>query len=197
MKKLFLFLGFLFFLVNMYSQNEIWVDDGTVYYAQKIEIDSLGYITIEDDKGKTKYFDTLDIFAVIRQNDTVFYYANNPDYPLERAKMFVKGEIDGKNYRNNYVYAGAFITGLATPIALISANFSAFASPIFSVVYVASFSSVNTDSKFCNIPDNLKDNEDYIKGYKLSASKKKIMNNSIFSVVGLTTGIVTLIILEK
>ena len=197
MKKLILFLGFFSFLASMYGQNEIWVDDGTVYSAKKIEIDSLGYITIENDKGKTKFFDTLDVFAVIRQNDTVFYYADNLDYPLERAKMFVKGEIDGKNYKNNYVYAGAFVAGFATPVALTSVGLSAFASPIFSVVYVAGFSSVNTDSKFCDIPDDLKDNEDYIKGYKLSASKKKIMNNSIFSVVGLATGIVTLIIIGK
>ncbi len=197
MKKLVLLLGFFLFFGSMYSQNEIWLDDGTVYSASEIEVDSLGYITILNNKGKTKYFDSLDVFAVIQQNDTVFYYADNSDYPLERAKMFVKGEIDGKNYKNNYVYAGAFITGLATPIALTSVSLSAFASPVFSVVYVAGFSSVNTDSKFCDIPDDLKNNEDYVRGYKLSASKKKIMNNTLFSVVGLATGIVTLIILEQ
>ena len=195
--KLLLFSIFgLLIISNVTAQNELWLDDGTVFEAQSIDIQiDSGYIHLINMKGKSKYFDTLDVFAVIQQLDTVFLY-NNPDYPLEKAKMFVKGQIDGKKYKNYYVYSGAFLTGVASPILLEVASLSAFWSPLFSGAYVAGFSRVNTNSKFCNIPDNLKTNEDYIAGFKFSASKKKIMNNTIFSVAGLATGIVILSILE-
>lgn len=198
MKKNFLLILLSFFIFNNISaQTEIWLDDGTVINAVNIDcqIDS-GYVKFDNSKGKTKYIDTLDIFAVIQQADTIFIY-NNPDYPLEKAKMFMKGQIDGKNYKNIYVYSGAFVTGVASPFLLEIIGVSSFWSPLVSGIYIASFSKVNTDSKFCNIPDDLKNNDDYIAGYKYSASRKKIMNSTIFSTVGLVTGITILTIIKQ
>jgi len=196
MKRFLFFIFGILLISNVEAQNKIWLDDGTVINAQSIEVElDSGYVYLVNMKGKSKYFNTFDVFAVIQQTDTLFIY-DNPDYPLEKAKMFVMGQIDGKNYKNYYVYSGAFVTGVASPILLVSGGLSAFWSPIISGVYVAGFSPVDTDSRFCDIPDNLKNNEDYITGYKLSASKKKIMNNTIFSVVGIATGIAILTVLE-
>ncbi len=181
------FLTFFVSLSFLSAQSEIWLDDGTVFKISDYQIDSTGIVEIKTDKNKKRYLDTADVFAIIDNEDTTFLY-NNPDYPLKRAKMFVKGEIDGKKYKNYYVYAGGFLTGAAIPYTLSLVNISSFFSPVFSVIYVFAFSPVNTNSKFCDIPENLKNNEDYINGYKVSASKKKITNTAIFSVVGLATG---------
>lgn len=188
MKTIILFLLTFFISFSFLSaQSEIWLDDGTVFKITDYEIDTTGIVEIKTIKNKKRYLDTVDVFAIIDNEDTTFLY-NNPDYPLNRAKMFVKGEIDGKKYKNYYVYAGGFLTGASIPFALSLINISSFFSPVISVIYVFAFSPVNTNSKFCDIPENLKNNEDYINGYKVSASKKKITNTAIFSVVGLATG---------
>lgn len=180
-----------------FAQSIIWQTDGTVFEAKSTKIDS-GFVEIVKKNGKTKFLDTADVFAIISGVDTMFLYSN-PDYPLEKAKMFVKGQIDGKKYNNYFVYTGAFIFSTGTTIGLRYTPIPDFLSPLFSAIYTACFSKVVTKSKVCKIPEELQKNEDYIAGYKLSASKKKILNTSIYSVIGLITGyaVITIISLSE
>jgi len=187
MKKSIFILFSLFISSLAFAQNIVWFTDGTVLDCKSAVIDT-SFVKVIKQNDKVKYYDTAVVFAIITGADSTFLY-NNPDYPLDNAKMFIKGQIDGKNYKNNLVYAGAFVSGASFPVLLTVSGFSAFWSPLLSGIYVAGFSKVNTNSKHCDIPEEYKNNEDYIKGYKLSASKKKITNNTIFSVIGIASGI--------
>jgi len=208
--KIFLTLLFLSLIAQAIAQNKVITTDGFVYQSVDNKIDTLGFVQIIKKNGKIKYIDTAEIFALISDNDTAFLYYST-DYPLENAKYFMQGQIDGRKYKNNVLYIepscffpayllakyeykinpsyfGAFAVGAGAPILITYANFSAFYSPLFSVGYIASFSKVNTNNPKLNIPDNMRNNQDYIRGYKLSAGRTKIKNMSIYSVAGLVTG---------
>ncbi|MBN2893005.1 MAG: hypothetical protein JXL97_14145 [Bacteroidales bacterium] len=195
-KKIF-FVG-LFILFSFFgnAQNKVWLIDGTVLKTNKCKLGEDGYIECYTEKGKLRYTDTADVFAIIvRETDTTFFYENN-EYPLEKAKYFMQGQIDGKNYNNYYIYTGGLILGAATPTLLAYTPVYVFLAPVFSAGYIASFSGVNENSKFCDIPEEYKDNEDYIKGYKFSATRKKVRNTAIFSTVGLAIGYGLLFIIQ-
>jgi hypothetical protein len=185
--KIFLTLLFLSLIAQAIAQNKVITTDGFVYQSVDNKIDTLGFVQIIKKNGKIKYIDTAEIFALISDNDTAFLYYST-DYPLENAKYFMQGQIDGRKYKNKMVNIGAFAVGAGAPILITYANFSAFYSPLFSVGYIASFSKVNTNNPKLNIPDNMRNNQDYIRGYKLSAGRTKIKNMSIYSVAGLVTG---------
>ncbi len=195
--KILLAIIFLFSTFNLLNaQNQVITTDGFVYKSTDNKIDSLGYIEIIKKNGKAKLIDTSVVFAVISGNDTTFLY-DNQDYSLEKAKIFMQGQIDGRDYKNMPVYIGAFVTGVAAPIGITYANFSAFYSPLISVGYIATFSGVNTDNQHLDIPDEMRNNDDYVRGYKLSASRTKIKNMTLYSVGGLVTGFVILAVLGK
>ena len=178
--------AFLLIANNFFAQNYVWLTDGKKVEVSTGEIDQDGYISYMK-KDKVKYIDTADIFAIIKNSDTTFLY-NNLDYPLENAKMFMQGQVDGRKYKNNYVYAGAFLMGAVSPTLLSYTPIYVALAPVISVGYIAAFSAENPNSKFCKISDDLKQNEDYVKGYKLSATKRKIGYMSLYSVAGLATG---------
>lgn len=184
---------FSFFM--MFSQSTVWLIDGTVLTTNKCKFGDKGYIECFTDKGKIRYTDTADVFALIKGTDTTFIYENS-DYPIEKAKFFMQGQIDGKEYNNYYTYAGGFVAGAIAPFLLTYTPVPSFLSPMVSVGYIASFSHVNTESKFCDIPEKYAENEDYIKGYQFSATRKKIRNTAIYSVAGLAVGYAILFIVQ-
>lgn len=195
MKKIVFISILLMFAISGYSQNTVWLIDGTVLKTNKCKIGKEGYLECFTEKGKQRYTDTAEVFAFIVDKDTTFIY-DNPDYPIEKAKMFMRGQIDGKEYNNYYVYAGGFALGVVTPFAMTYTPVPTFLASLVSVGYVAGFSSVNPNGKFCDIPEEYVNNEDYIAGYKLSATRKKIRNTSIFSVAGLAVGYAILFIVK-
>jgi hypothetical protein len=196
MKKILILALFLISNLMIWAQAEIWLIDGKTYKSKTGNIDTAGFVEITKENGKINYIDTTDIFAIIKGNDTLILY-NDPNYPTQKAKMFVIGEIYGRKYKNPYIYAGAFVTGFLSPIILKVSNLPTFVSPILPAIYVASFSSVNSKNIKDSIPASYIENEDFVKGYKFAASRKKIKNSVIYSVAGLATGIAFLYIIEE
>lgn len=196
MKKLISLTIILFILTPfIFSQNEVWLIDGTVFKSDGKGIVDSNKILIFDKKMKSKLIDTVDVFAIITDLDTIFLY-NSTEYPLEKAKLFMKGQIDGKNYKNSDVYVGAFVVGIASPILLNSLSFSSFLAPIFSTAYTAIFSTINMDIPHNNFESKFKNNESYVRGYRLSATKEKVKKMSIYSVAGLVTGVSILFLIQ-
>ena len=194
-KKIFSTIILLFSFFVVFPQSTVWLIDGTVLTTNKCEFGDKEYIECFTEKGKIKHTDTADVFALIKGTDTTFIY-ENPNYPLEKAKIFMEGQIAGKKYNNYYVYTGGFVMGAIAPYSLIFTPIPAFLAPVVSVGYTASFSHVNPKSKFCDIPDKYADNEDYVAGYQLSATRKKIKNTAIFSAIGLVTGYAILFLVK-
>lgn len=197
MKKVIYTIVILFAFISANSQNKVWLTDGTVLTTNNCKVDDKGNIKCYNEKGKLRYTDTADVFAIIvRETDTTFFY-DNPNYPLNRATDFMKGQIDGKNYNNYYVYSGGFLVGIGAPFLMTSLSVFDFLSPVVSIGYIAGFSKVNPNFKFCDIPEEFKDNQDYIDGYKLSATKKKIRNTAAFSTAGLVVGYTVLYFINR
>ncbi len=196
MKKIIIILGIFLSVYGLKSQNQIWYIDGTVKEAKSVEINEFELLKYTNKKDKVIEPDTAEVFCVITVSDTTFFY-DNPNYPLEKAKNFMQGQIDGKNYNNYYVYTGAFLTGAASPVAMNYVAIIDLISPLIAVGYVASFSKVNEQSRFCNIDKKYQANEDYIKGYKYSASRKKIRNSAIFATTGLVCGYFAAYLINK
>lgn len=179
----------------VFSQNEVWLIDGSVYKSDgKGIVDSNKVVIIK--KNKQKLVDTSEVFAIISKTDTLYLYSSN-EYPLEKAKYFMLGQKDGRNYTNSDVYAGAFVTGILSPIILSILTYSIFISPIIPGVYTAVFSVVNTDNNPTGFETQYKNNEEYVRGYRLSATKQKVKKMSIYSVAGLFTGIAVYVFINS
>lgn len=186
---------FLLFSTIAFSQNEVWLIDGSVYQGDgKGIVDSNKVVIIK--KNKQKLVDTSEVFAIISKTDTLYLYSSD-EYPLEKAKYFMQGEIDGKSYSNSDVYVAAFAAGVLSPIILSILSYSTFLSPIIPGAFTAVFSVVNTDNNTTGFKTKYKDNEEYVRGYRLSATKQKVKNMSIYSVAGLFTGIAVYAIINN
>jgi hypothetical protein len=184
MKKFIFILLLLFSVAKIFSQNyEVWLIDGTVLHVDGFGVVDSGRVLVIC-KDRYKMIDTTDIFAIIQGLDTIYLYSN-PSYPLSKAKEFMRGQIEGKNYSAPLLYAGAFISGAITPFALTCLSMETYTAPLEPLLYTILFSKV--DNK--KIPDIVaQKNADYIRGYKVSATKKNIKNIAIFSYAGLVTG---------
>ncbi len=189
MKKLIFSIVLITISQLLWGQNKVWLNDGSVLNTKACQFNTdKKYIGCENSRGKRRYIDTSDVFAlIINDADTAFFYSDE-ELSLENAVDFMKGQIDGRKYNNYYVYAGGFLTGVSAPIIMTKANFYSFLAPLVSAVYVSSFSCVNTKSKFTNIPEEYRSNDNYLRGYKMSAKRKKVKNTAIFSVAGLAVG---------
>ncbi|MEA3452698.1 MAG: hypothetical protein U9Q83_12465 [Bacteroidota bacterium] len=196
MKKLISFAIILFIFTPIsFSQNKVWLIDGTVYKSDGQGIVDSNKVVIIDKKIKSKLIDTSDVFAIISDLDTMFLYSST-EYPLEKAKFFMQGQIDGKSYKNTDVYVGAFVVGVASPILLNSLSFLYFLAPVISTSYTAVFSTINMDIPHEDYDTRYKDNESYIRGYRLSATKEKVKKMSAYSIVGLVTGVSILFLVQ-
>jgi hypothetical protein len=191
MKNIFILLLGLFFSLQIFSQDRVWLTDGTLYNAKSVNTLDSGYVTILTKRGHTRSVDTADIFAIITRSDTLFLY-NNKTYPLQKAKIFMEGQKDGKKYKNTYVYSAAFATGLLSPFLLNLIKVNNFLSPLVSGIFALTFASVNPDKNHKFMNSKYLNNDDYKKGFRISASKQKIKNIAIYSSAGLFCGIVVL-----
>lgn len=182
--------------VQLFGQYDVWMMDGRVYkITDSVNISSSG-LEVQKTNGKIILVDTSDVFALVGKQDSIFYY-NGSEQEIRSATMFMKGQIDGLKYKNRMLDAGAFLVGFASPVLLVYTPISSFYSPLVSGIYVATASSIppNTDKV---IQDSvLRNNPDYIKGYKYSVARKKVKNATFYSVLGLAAGISTVILLEK
>ncbi len=168
------------------EKNAIWFYDGTIKPAQKIDYDT-AVVIYKNDKGKTKYEDIQDVFAVIKDKDTTIFYKQQDQDHLSQAQMlnFVKGKTDGKSYKNPLIVAGGFITGVASPFILAFAGTSTFLSPLIPLIYDVIVSSVLSDKI-----KNLQKDEFYMKGYISEIKTKKFLLGVIGSVAGLLVGLI-------
>lgn len=192
MKKLVLLILFAVCVINVNSQVQLLLNDGKTILSPNGKIDSIGRIEVLSNKTRKMYIDTSEVFAIITSTDTFFLY-NNPQYPLSNAKYFVLGQQAGYGYKNILLYTTGAVVGFATPIVLKATNSPSFLSPIIVAIYVASTSSVGKKQ----IPQQFLSSEDYVRGYKLSATRKKVTNLSIYSFAGLVGGITVTYLLLK
>ena len=192
MKKVFCIILLVIFTIDVDSQVQLLLNDGKTKMSINGQIDTLGRIEIISKKSRKLYVDTSDVFAIISNSDTLFLYTNE-QFPLSKAKYFVLGQQAGYNYKNTLLYTTGALVGFVTPIALKASNSPSFLSPIIAAVYVASTSSVGKKQ----IPPQYLNNEDFVRGYKLSATSKKVKNLSIFTVTGLVVGVVFTYVVVK
>ncbi len=194
--KIISLLFFIFLTINSFSQNQVWLIDGSVYKTDGKGIVDSNKVLIYNKKMKSKLIDTTEIFAIIAGKDTMFLY-HSDKYPLKKAKYFMQGQIDGKKYKNTDLYVSSFAVGIISPILLASMSYSTFLSPILPAAFTAVFSKVNPKKNPNNLNPKYINNKEYIRGYKLSATKQKIKNMSIYSIAGLATGIAVLVLINK
>ena len=194
--KIISLLFFIFLTIASFSQNKVWLIDGSVYKTDGKGIVDSNKVLVYNKKMKTKLIDTTNVFAIISGKDTMFLY-HSDKYPLRKAKYFIQGEIDGKKYSNSDLYVSSFAIGVVSPILLASMSYSTFLSPIFPAAFTAIFSKVNPKKEANKLNSKYLNNKEYIRGYKLSATRQKIKNMSIYSIAGLASGIAILVLLHK
>jgi len=181
----------------LFSQNEVLLTDGTVYRSDGEGIvQSDKVLVYSNNKLKSRLIDTSEVFAIINKEDTTFLY-DYKNYPLDEAKLFVQGQIDGKNYKNTKACIGAFVFGVASPILVYSFSLSQCILPLLPTGYTTIFSKINLNKPHKSFDLRYKDNISYQRGYKLSATKEKIKQVSIYSAAGVVTGISTMLLIPK
>lgn len=200
MKKLISIVAIVFlFIPFMFAQKEVLMVDGSVYKSDGNGIVDENKVLVynnNNNKLKSRLIDTSEVFAIINDNDTMFLY-DYSNYPLEEAKLFVQGQIDGKNYRNIKANIAAFTFGVASPIIVYFLSISPSLLPLIPATGTIVLARVNTDKTHKSFDSSYRDDKSYKRWYRLSASKEKVKDMSICSAAGLFTGISAMLFLAQ
>ncbi len=183
MKKFFLTFAISIFILSSYAQINIWLNDGVVVNTDGYRIDSAQKIIFyRNKKGKTKYFDYQEVFAITDRNDTLIITPAE-NLSSDEAFSFLRGVHDGFSYKNHKLLAANFLLGTASGFLMPQIGLSGVMSVIPNLISTTVSSITNLKDK--NLPqgDSL-----YRKGYNLSAKKKKLILAIEGSMAGLITG---------
>ncbi len=171
------------------QQKEIWFYDGTIKAAQKVSYDSTTVAFINW-KGKTKYEDIEDVFAIVSPKDTTFFYEDTGKIStLYQMVNYIRGKQDGLKYKNIWIFSGGLLSGITAPFILAAIGLPISPAPVISLGYVIIVSAITP--KNIDIPTEYKSNKFYKTG-KITGIKKRRTLIAIYgSIIGLFIGLIT------
>ena len=195
MNKSFLTIIFIFFSITLFGQYQLWMVDGRAYDI--VDTVRISYQGIVVKTLKAEFIiDTSDVFALVGKNDTIYYY-NCDSCDIKDATMFMKGQIDGLKYKTNVLNTAAFFVGFSSSVLFNYTPISSFYSPFVSSIYVLAIASIPPNKYKITKDSSLINNHFYMKGYKYGVTKKKIKNTTFYSLLGLSAGIITALLLQN
>ncbi len=167
------------------AQNEIWLNDGTLINTQQYKVDETSVI-YKNKKGKAKILDKQSIFAIVNAKNDTIYFLTHDSLTAQMSERelfdFIKGVHDGYSYNNGGILASSTTIGFMSGLFMPLFGFSPLEVPVPNTVLV--FASGLSKDKI-NLENK---SEYYVKGYNVSAKKKKVINAVEGSVAGLTLG---------
>lgn len=178
------------FSSEMRAQDTINLLNGKQIFAKSIyeEPNSslLKYDISFHGKDKQKVIDLLNIYSVNYTNNTekIFYRQDSAigfDLSVQQMNFYILGERDAiKNYKAPWITAGGFVAGI------LAAHYLQFYSLITPAVYAAAFGLFTPKLHSSpNLNYSTTSNYNYLEGYRYTATRKKVKNALLGSIVGI------------
>lgn len=170
-----------FFTLSAKAQDEIWLLNGEKKQVKNLEFsdDNLS-IRYTNEKGKTKYISTSDLFSATPKGDKEYIlFKPTPEMSIENMKEFMYGEIDAKTYIPKGSFWLGFAAGAASPFA-----FRQYA-PVAPLGFGIVIGSINPKNDKLALQKNTKF---YIEGYKKVAKRKRLISALKGGIAGLLVG---------
>lgn len=202
MKRIFYILIFIGFIKTAKSQDTLLLNNGNIVIGKLSQIDSSEVIFEKlgkKNKSNLKYYDRNDVFSITTKDSISIIYnpSTNSDFEfsVDDMKYFIIGQQDAKKYyKNNWVCVGGFASGLAGGF-LIDFYGTGLLIP---AIYATVKSSV--PCKLDNIPkekNKLLEKQEYVMGYKNSASRIRTMKAVKSGLVGVLTMVAIRIVAQN
>jgi len=173
--------------LNSYSQDTINLLNGRQIIAKSIYLDTsktiLKFDINKKDRVIQKAVDRISIFSInyADGSQTMYYFQDSViGYQLSVAGMndYILGEREAlKNYKAPWVTAGGFVLGAAGVIPL------GFWDLLTPVVYGVGMGAIRVKTPHLENP-KMADNKNFVNGYKVIATQKKIKNAIFGSLAG-------------
>ncbi len=192
MKKTFItLLVIVFAITKIYSQSEIFMLDGKKIITDDVKTDTTDYISYKTKSDNYKSVVKYDIFSVITNGKTDYYYvpdSSAESFTADQMHDFVRGRYEGRTTKAPLCLAGGILIGIAGPMSFPLVGLT-FLSPILPAGYDVLVGVAKVKDNKISIPDEYAKNPYYIEGYKTSVKKKRINNAIIGSLIGLAVGL--------
>jgi len=195
-----LLLGF-FFAAHAFSQDSLILINGKCKWANNPIVDSLDIINYQNEKGRDRWIDKDEVFA-IKKGDLTEIIIYNPDssFQLTTQQMrdYVRGIGDARRYYKDNLFARTtpYVIGFASPMVMPLVGLM-FVSPVLPAGYSLIMAKKNIKSKNFQIPERYISNQNYIDGYTAGSRKKRLIKTLIGSGIGLLLGSATAILVYE
>lgn len=202
MKKIFYILIFIGLIQTVKSQDTLLLNNGNIVIGKLSQIDSSEVIFEKfGKKNKTnlKYYDRNEVFSITTKDSISIIYnpSNNSDFEfsVDDMKYYIIGQQDAKKYyKNNWVSVGGFASGLAGGFLIDFYGTGLLVPAIYATVKGA------VPCKIDNLPyekTKLLDKQEYVMGYKNSASKIRTMKAVKSGLLGVLTMVAIRIVAQN
>jgi len=182
--------------VKTYFNSSLNLMNSKKINAKFIIPDSTG-INVFTEKNKIKTFKYNDVFSIVNNNKNknkiYFYFQDTLDelrfLTQEQMEYFIEGVRYGKkDYKNNWVYAGGFASGVA-------GGYLGFIGLLVPSLYISLIGIKDIEPDISK-NENL-NNPFFLDGYRQGANNKKFRKSLIYGVVGFLASTTTFYFIER
>ncbi len=177
------------------AQHQLLMTNGKSKAVLSYKIDSQGFTSYRNMRGKQKIIDNYYLFAIKDKDgkEHIVYKQDGSDaFTIPEMRSFVMGQSDANsNFKSPLTTIGGIVSGAAAP----------FVHPTYAIVlsgaYTGGIGMSKAFKKNIKIPDEYANNKHYIMGYKKEVKRKRIKNAVIGSLIGLAAGFTAYYIVKK
>jgi len=197
----------LYFTINTYSQDTIWLYNGEKLIQNNLKIyEEKEVITFMDEKEKINEIPLESVFSINYKNgQNKIYFTtdtfNKVSFNVEQMRSYITGEYNASlYYKDPLATVSGILVGVSSPF--ISTYFygspGIFYSPVFSSLYVTVIGLTKPkERKIKELYPQYSNDKYYILGYKEVGSQIRIRNSVIGTAIGILIGTAAQIIISK